>query len=122
MQSNTVTPSAGEETPLMEMNGIEYFYLKQKHVEELHPILAAAFTEEPIGKMCEINTMAHTNMAFDMQLKLMAPVIVDNELSVVAIEKETGKVCGGFTSMDNDMSQIPVSVFFKMIPLIYKSM
>ena len=88
----------------MEMNGIEYFFLKAKHVEELHPIMAAAFTEEPIGKMCGMDSMTHQNMAFEMALKFLARLIVDNGLSVVAIEKETGKVCGGFTSMDNDTS------------------
>ena len=66
--------------------------------------MAAAFTEEPLGVMCQMNTMEHTNMLFDMQLKLMASTFVDNGLSVVAIDKETGKICGGFTGMDGDWS------------------
>ena len=31
----------------------------------------------------------------------MGPQVVDNGLSVVAIDKETGKVAGAFTACDN---------------------
>ena len=51
----------------------------------------------------------------------MAKHVVNNGLSVVAIDIETGKVCGGFTSMDSSMTPIPISTFFKMIPSIIKS-
>ena len=82
--------------------------------------MAQAFTEEPIAIMCEMNTIEQCKMAFEFQLKYLGCAVVDNGLSVVAIDKETGKICGGFTSMDNDLGAIPLSVWFKMIPFIYK--
>jgi hypothetical protein len=60
--------------------------------------------EEPLNVLCEMNTIEHCNMVFDWQLKIVNCALVDNGLSVVAVDKETGKVCGGFTSIDNDLS------------------
>ena len=53
---------------------------------------------------------------------MLSCVTIDNGLSVVAIDKESGKVCGGFTGMDGDMSVIPIGVGLKMIPSIIKGM
>ena len=46
-----------------------------------------------------------TNLNFNYELRTMADLNVDNGLSVVAIDSESGKVCGGLLSMDDEYYQ-----------------
>ena len=74
--------------------------LKKEHVEETIPVLAEAFYDEPMTLM---NGTPHEfwNLFQEFCLKTLGPQIVDNGLSVVAIDKETGKVAGAFTGLDD---------------------
>mgnify|MGYP006118044941 CR=1 FL=1 len=112
LATNLVTPSDND-APLLEQNGIQYFMLKTKHIEETCPIMVQSFAEEQIMTMTGINTPEFLNLFFETYLKVWAPAVVDNGLSVVAVDKETGKICGAFMAMDNYLGEIPMGVWWK---------
>ena len=100
MTSNQITPRASSEAPLMEENGIQYFLLKKNHVSEVIPILAEAFTTEPMSVMAGLGYTYWEKM-YSVVLNDMGNYALDNGLSVVAIDQASGKVCGAFIGMDS---------------------
>ena len=83
------------ELPLLEENGIQYFLLKQHHCAEVVPILATCFANDPLGVMLDLGYDFWYSL-YDIGINKMGNLFIDNGLSVVAIDKETGKVCGTF--------------------------
>ena len=68
--------------------------------------MATAFLEEPVAVMIGANKLEFTKLLFDFQFK--QGLVVDNALSVVAIDATNGKIVGGFTVMDGeDLSAFP---------------
>ena len=63
--------------------------------------MSEAFTHEPTSKIVGMDKFEVWNIIFTLQLKNFGDMVVNNKLSVVAVEKETQKVVGAFLAMDN---------------------
>ena len=81
--------------------------------------MADAFTTEPISVMAGMGHDYWTS-TYDMVLNHMGNFALDNGLSVVAVDKESGKVCGAFMGMDNqfDYGSLGFKKNFNMMKMI----
>ena len=102
-------------------DGIKYTFLKRHHVVEVVPILAGAFTSEPISVMIGGNSRLGWEIVFQSQMD-MGNAVVDNGMSVVAIDAATNKICGTFTSMDSQYMIPTFSNAVKQMGMLYKLM
>ena len=86
----------GIDTPLDTINGIQYFYYQTKHDAEGFEMTTKAFGDhEPIGKACGAN-----QEQFKELFMLTWHHMVNNNLSIVAVDEESQKVAGVFTAWD----------------------
>ena len=66
---------------------------------EVVTIAAETFTTEPTTEMVGLG-LDYWTFLFDLMLNHIDNYASDNGLSVVAVDKETGKICGTFIGMD----------------------
>lgn len=89
-------PGNGIDTPLDTINGIQYFFYQAKHDPEGFELTTKSFGDhEPIGNACGLN-----QEAFQMIFQPSWHFMIDNKLSIVAVDEATQKVAGLFTAWD----------------------
>ena len=107
---------------LFEENGIRYETLQEKHIEDLRPVFAGSIKGEPVGVMQGINDHPDMGDLICMcHLDVLKDYCIGNDISVVAIDAETGKAVGCFTGLDHGAIEINFSFLTKAYPM-YKKM